>query len=403
MGISADHQQHGDVLAVLPLVRRVVAARVHDPQAVDDLVQETLARLLEARPRLDGQALAPFAVVLARNVAVSFVRSEHTASRHLHRLVDPREPERPEEQALQREEAQAVAAGLARLPAPDRTALLAHEVKGADTASIAEELGSTPAAVAAQLARARAKLRVNYLVAMRRVDLPSDRCRSILNALSAGDRRRQRGLDAGAHLLDCQVCAALSEPLVERRRSLAAFLPSGLTQPVQTLRGWLHDHPAQAATGAGALTLAALVAVLLAVGHRDGPPASVAPPGTAAVTDRTLLADGEAILPLSGRPPLAHYAGRRVQGTAARVQLVAADEGFWVGGAAPNRVWVRLTGTRESPFRVRAGQRVSFSGRMVANPPRFAADAGVDAAEGAALLERQGYHIEVAAARLRVA
>jgi len=98
-------------------------------------------------------------VVLARNVAVSFVRGRHTEKRHLHRLVDLREPDRPEERALQQEEVRAVAEGLARLPARDRSALVASEVEGANTAALAAEFGSTPGAVAAQLARA--KLRVN--------------------------------------------------------------------------------------------------------------------------------------------------------------------------------------------------------------------------------------------------
>lgn len=90
--------------------------------------------------------------------------------------------------------------------------------------------------MAAQLARARAKLRVNYLLAIRAIDLPTDRCQAVLNALSAGDRRRQRALDAGGHLLDCKVCAALSNPLTERRRTLAGFLPLGLVKPVEGAR-----------------------------------------------------------------------------------------------------------------------------------------------------------------------
>jgi serine/threonine-protein kinase RsbT len=41
----------------------------------------------------------------------------------------------------------------------------------------------------------------------------------VLLALSAGDRRRQRDLDAGGHLLACAWCARLSEPLLDRRRT----------------------------------------------------------------------------------------------------------------------------------------------------------------------------------------
>jgi Sigma-70 region 2 len=55
--ISDTRQQ--DLLALTPLIRRVVAARVRDPQVVDDLVQETFTRLLQPGPRLDDDALAP--------------------------------------------------------------------------------------------------------------------------------------------------------------------------------------------------------------------------------------------------------------------------------------------------------------------------------------------------------
>jgi RNA polymerase sigma factor (sigma-70 family) len=395
-----------DLLALTPLIRRVVAARVRDPQVVDDLVQETFARLLQARPRLDDAALAPFAVVLARNVAVSYVRGRHTEKRHLHRLVDLREPDRPEERALQQEEARAVAEGLARLPARDRTALVANEVEGANTAALAAEFGSTPGAVAAQLARARAKLRVNYLLAIRGVDLPTDRCQPVLNALSAGDRRRQRTLDAGGHLLDCEVCAGLSDPLTERRRALAGFLPLGLVKPVEGLRGWLRDHPVQATAGTGAVVVGAVLATqLLAADPTQVQPATPAPTTVAPATapgDRTLTSEGRAILPLTGRPPLSRYAGTTAQARGVRVQQVAADEGFWVGASERDRVWVQLTGTRESSFRVEPGHKVTFTGRVVQNSGNFNQRAGLTPREGAGLLEQQGYHIEVRADRVRL-
>jgi RNA polymerase sigma factor (sigma-70 family) len=405
-GLSAplsDTRQQ-DLLALMPLIRRVVAARVRDPQVVDDLVQETFARLLQAGPRLDNGALAPFAVVLARNVAVSFVRGRSTEARHLHRLIDLAEPDRPEERALRQEEARAVAEGLAGLPTRDRSALVANEVEGADTATLAAELGSTPGAVAAQLARARAKLRVNYLLAIRGVDLPTDRCRSVLNALSAGDRRRQRALDAGGHLLDCEVCASLSEPLTERRRALAGLLPLGLVKPLEGLRAWVRDHPGQATAGTGAVVGAALLATQLLGG--DPPPQPPAAPTTVTVVpagDPTLTSEGRAILPLTGRPPLSRYAGDPVRAQRVRVLEVAADEGFWVGTGRRDRVWVQVTGTRESGFQVQPGERVSFTGQMVEHPPGFARRAGVSAREGAGLLDQQGHHVEVRADRLRFA
>jgi hypothetical protein len=43
-----------------------------------------------------------------------------------------------------------------------------------------------------------------------------------------------------------------------------------------------------------------------------------------------------------------------------------------------------------------AGQRASFTGRLVWNPPGFARRVGMVPSEGAALALRQGRHIEVA-------
>ena len=41
------------ILDLIPVIRRVVAARVRDFQLVDDLVQETLARVMAARDRIE--------------------------------------------------------------------------------------------------------------------------------------------------------------------------------------------------------------------------------------------------------------------------------------------------------------------------------------------------------------
>jgi hypothetical protein len=107
-------------------------------------------------------------------------------------------------------------------------------------------------------------------------------------------------------------------------------------------------------------------------------------------------------LPLTSRPPLSRYVGDPVRAQGVRVQQVAADEGFWVGTSPRDRVWVQLTGTRESRPRVQRGDRVSFTGRMVEHQPGFARRVGVTASEGASLLDQQGYHVEVRADRLRV-
>ena len=210
-----------DLIDVAAVLRRVVSPRVRDRDAVDDIVQETLARVLAARPRLDGGTLGPYAIITARNLVTSDWRRLDTSKRYEHRLLDPREPSAPEESLLEREEAEAVGAALDRLAPRDRDALLAHELEGRDMMSLAQDLDSTPGAVAVRLSRSRAKLRVEYLLALDG-EPPSSQCRPVLLALSAGDRRRQAELDAGYHILECPFCGALSERLLDRRSKPAS-------------------------------------------------------------------------------------------------------------------------------------------------------------------------------------
>jgi RNA polymerase sigma factor (sigma-70 family) len=180
-----------------------------------------MARLLAARQRLDGRAVGPYAFVTARNLVASDWRRADTGKRHEHRLLDPQSPAVPEESVLEREEAEALGTALERLSERDRAVLVAHDVDGRDTRSLAEDLGSTPRAVAVRLGRSRAKLRVEYLLSLEG-EPPTRNCRPVLLALSAGDRRRQAELDAGYHLLDCEFCARLSEPLFDRRSKPAS-------------------------------------------------------------------------------------------------------------------------------------------------------------------------------------
>ncbi|HEX2375553.1 MAG TPA: sigma-70 family RNA polymerase sigma factor, partial [Actinomycetota bacterium] len=182
----ATDARHEDILELEPLLRRVVGARVRHPDTADDLVQEALARVIAARGRLDDEAVTPYAIVTARNLIASRAREEERGRRHRPRLVDLSEPERPEDVALRQEEAAAVEVALAGLPDHERAAVVAHEIEGIDTATLAQARSSTPGAVGVQLARTRARLRLDYVLALRRVELPTPRCRPVLLALSAG-------------------------------------------------------------------------------------------------------------------------------------------------------------------------------------------------------------------------
>jgi RNA polymerase sigma factor (sigma-70 family) len=260
-GQPAREFQDDDVVELVPLLRRVIGARVHDRHVVEDLVQETLTRVMAARRRLEPRTIAPYAVVTARNLTRSLATSEDRSRRHAHRLIDLREPVLPEQEALRREESRAITTALAKLPEQDREALVAHEVEGTDMITLAASRDSTPGAVAAQLSRARARLRVEYLLELEQAEPPTARCRPVLLALSAGDRRRQRDLDAGGHLLACTWCARLSEPLLDRRRTAAVAgeirIPIQTDADVVTARKQGRELAAQAGFSATELTIIA--------------------------------------------------------------------------------------------------------------------------------------------------
>jgi RNA polymerase sigma factor (sigma-70 family) len=205
-----------DVAALIPMLRRIVGARVSDQAAADDLVQETLVRVLAAAERVEPGMLEPYAIVTARNVIATMWVEKDRHRRNQHRVVDLRLAPMPDEDLLAQEEQAAVAAALSRLSQRERDTLVAHEVGGQDTKTLAAELGSSPGAVAAQLNRTRARLRVEYLLALEQAQPPTDRCRPVLLALSGGDRRRQREVDAPHHLLECELCCRLSVPLLDR-------------------------------------------------------------------------------------------------------------------------------------------------------------------------------------------
>ncbi len=388
------------VLALAPLVRGVIARRVADQPTAEDLAQETLARLLVVADRLDPGALAPYAVVTARNLSHGLARSRDRALRHSHRLVDLRPPEDPEERALQEEDRRTLDDALGLLPAMDRQALIAHDVEGVETAVLADHLGTTPGAMAVRLSRARARLRVEYLLALRRVEPPSPSCRPVLLAISTGDKRRQRALRIGEHLLACPPCAALSEPLVRRRRPLGALWPVlGLDQLVRWLRRNAREHPAPAAITSVA---AAGVAVWVVAASFGAPPpsegvVSVAPPPP------TLFVLAEPPIPFSGDDPMGAYVGMVVEARGALVQSEIDRSGFWVGDPGTGRVWVDVHDETVPPNQLTRDTRVDFQATLSPNTQETLEAASRGGALDRAQLEGQGHHLDVRGETIRVA
>lgn len=187
---------------------RVVAAQTRDRDLVENFAQDTVARVVEVSPRLADEALVPYAMVTARNLFLSAMRDERRRREGAHRIVERTEQARPEEHLLEQERHGALYEALERLGDDERRTVLAHEVAETDTRRLAGGHGTSPGAVAVRLAGIRAKLRVEYLLSFSNVELPTDRCRSLLVALSAGDRRRQGALRTGDHLLHCRPAPA---------------------------------------------------------------------------------------------------------------------------------------------------------------------------------------------------
>ncbi len=411
-----------EILALVAPLRRFVLSRVRDRHDADDVVQETLTRVLAARGRLEDVTLTAYAFTVARSVMADHHRDASLQRRHAPRLVDLSEPAQPDSQVLAAEDRRALATALQELPSPQREQLVEHVVHDTALVDLADPGGPGAPAVAAQMARARAKLRLDYLLALRKVTLPTARCRPVLLALSAADQRRQATLRAGPHLLTCRVCADLSAPLLQRRRALAGFIP---WIPLGTWHGDLvrmvKQHPGPSAAAAATATAAVAAMAVAVASPGAAPPAPTAGPAPAvsaaapspagsapSASPTTAATPGDAVLSGPGGPVLPRagaldrLVGQQVRARGVRVLAVPADEGFWVGSGPDERVWVQLPEDRESGVRVRPGQRLLFEATVVAHGAGFAGSVGITPAEGAAMLTRQGAHLRVRAGTLTV-
>lgn len=232
-------------------------------------------------------------------------------------------------------------------------------------------------------------MRVEYLLALRRVELPTAGCKRVLLALSTGDKRQQRASQAGEHLLTCLRCAELSHPLVHRRRPLAVLWPFlGLDHLARWLRRTARAHPAPSVAAGFAVTALAVWAALAFFGDEPRRP--------------VLFVQAASSIPLAGTEAMAPYAGMAVEARGVRVQSVVEPRGFWVGNSEAERVWVDVHDDSEPPP-LAAGQRISFRGTLVPNTAATLERAGGGGAGDRAQLEGQGYHVDVPSETIRPA
>ncbi len=351
--------------------------------------------------------MVPYGVVTARNLAATHGRQVARAEALPPRLVDRSAPEQPDEVVLREEERAAIVAALGRLPDDERMALVARDVLD-ERVTASGEPGPSPVTARVRLARTRAKLRVEYLLQVRGVQLPTPQCRPTLLVLAGGDRQRQASTTTGAHLMSCETCASLSEPLVERRRGLLVLVP------LLALRRVLYAAKAHPVISAGTAAVAAagvVVGVGLASPGSHPAATSAAPAAASAATTApsvpattppppALTVDGHGIPGGSGS--LTGLIGHPVVARGAMVVALGTHNGFWVSSGGADRLWVELTGPLR-PLQVAVGNRVSFTAPLVAHNPAYAASMGVTAAEGADVLTAQGAHVDVDTAGIAVA
>ncbi len=393
---------------------RAALSRGCSRDAAEDVAQETLARVFIAADRLDPSARLPFAVTTARNLAVDGHRATVRDRRNRHRLLDPAEAPQPEEATIAGERAAALGRALAGLDAADRQVLVAHS-DGMSTAELAEREASTPGAIAARLARSRARLRLDYVLALRKARLPFPACRPVLLAISASDTRRQRALATADHLAQCPTCAELVPPLAQRRSTLAgiATVPLVMLGAVGGKIARLSQQPAaQASAAVGVVGAVGTAAVIGAGGsHHAAPRVVAAPPPVAASpvppvppvppapvrTVAWLRGSNGAALSLAD---VSRLSGQRIVARRAPVQSVVAHLGFWIGTPS-NRIYVHITSAQGLGSPIRTGSTVSFEGVLAPHRPGFAASDGVQGAEGREELDVMGVHIDAAGSVLR--
>jgi RNA polymerase sigma factor (sigma-70 family) len=376
----------GSLAALTTSIRRYAGSLGLPSHDIDDVAQETLARVLHARGHLDSDAVVGYCLVVARNLVRDLRRVRRREIRSDHVVPEGQWPDQPAEAFEAQEERRALAAALAELPDEQRVLLLAHDLHGQPLRELAGDR-SLPA-LAAQLSRTRARVRVDYLVHRRSSPLPTPRCRPVLLTLASGDRHRQSQLNAGTHLVHCSACAELAPALLRREHAAAWLVLPAAVSALGLLRRagrWLGRPGPALATGTAAVAAGALV--LVAVTGKEAPAAGV-------LTDPrgSLLRHSRDLGPDIGLP---------VRARGVTVLAVPSDEGFWVGRGTA-RVWVQLTGRGESPQRVTAGMRLSFRGTVVRNRRGFVAGLGLSPHEGAAELRRAAHHVAVPAAALRL-
>ena len=158
-----------DWQAVLPCherwLRMIVVARVGEPQAVDEVMQEVaLAAVRQSSPLQDESKVAPWLYRLAIRQALLYRRKMGRARKLTHRFAERQDPAAqtggdPLHWLLRDERRALVRVAIDRLHRRDAEILMFKYAEGWSYAKIADTLEISSSAVEARLHRARGRLR----------------------------------------------------------------------------------------------------------------------------------------------------------------------------------------------------------------------------------------------------
>jgi RNA polymerase sigma factor (sigma-70 family) len=298
--------RRGDLHAYVVLYERYVdsagrlaRALLRNPADADDVVSEVFASVLTAIQRHKGPRDG-FGAYLMASVRNECYRAQRRRGRHTP-VPEPTDVLAAPESRLEpdpfarRDEADVLQRALRSLPSQLREVLWRTEVEGESHQEIAEDIGTTPQAVAAQAMRARRALGGAYLrghlAATETGAPPPLACadaRQHLAELVRGTLRTRRRRRVDEHLAECPSCRDARDELERVNRHLRAspslaLVVGGLKSRVV---GWLAASSAPLVAATGLVVVSAVVPLVIV--HRspgDDQVVAAAAPAASAVDD----------------------------------------------------------------------------------------------------------------------
>ena len=144
---------HGDS------VYRLARSIVHDPSLADDVVQETMVKAWRSLPDFDGPVPRPWLLKVARNTAISLLRTRREQVRESSDLGEvPATGGGPDTTAVDRAALDQLWRAMAQLDETSRSMVVMRELSGLSYEEIAEVLELPLATVKTRLFRARRAL-----------------------------------------------------------------------------------------------------------------------------------------------------------------------------------------------------------------------------------------------------